>query len=320
MTVGLALPTRSLRTPEAVRDVLDLAEALDRHEGWSDLWVGDSLLALPFFESMTLMAAIAARTERIGIGVACQATLGLRDPVLLAAQWAAVDQLSGGRATLVACPGWGSGDAVRAELRAYDINYVTKTQRMERNIALLREASVTGAITLGDAAAPETHVLPTPFVQQPLPIWFTANPAEDAAPETVERLLDRVARLGDGWLTYAIGPELLAERIAYVRGRRVAYGKDPAFPVCVGVNANVHPDVGAARADALSAWARVGSRNVAIEDVDRLGAIGDAGHIVAKLDALRAAGATHFSLYLLSDHPREQAALLTDHLLPAFAP
>jgi alkanesulfonate monooxygenase SsuD/methylene tetrahydromethanopterin reductase-like flavin-dependent oxidoreductase (luciferase family) len=317
MTVGLALPTRSLRTPEAVREVLALAERLDGEPGWSDLWVGDSLLALPFFESMTLMAALAARTERIGIGVACQATLGLRDPLLLAAQWAAVDQLSDGRATLVACPGWGSGDAVRAELRALNVDYVTKTQRMERNIALLREASVTGAITLGDPA--ETHVLPTPFVQRPLPIWFTANPAEDAPAATVERLLDRVARLGDGWLTYAVGPELLAERIAFVRERRVAYGKDPAFPVCVGVNANVHPDGDAARADARSAWTRVGSRNVAPQDVERLGAIGDPEHVTSKLGALRAAGATRFSLYLLSDRPHEQAALLTDHLLPAFA-
>jgi alkanesulfonate monooxygenase SsuD/methylene tetrahydromethanopterin reductase-like flavin-dependent oxidoreductase (luciferase family) len=313
MTVGLALPSRSLRTPQEVRATLDLAAELDRHAGWSHLWVGDSLLALPFFESMTLMAALAARTARIGLGVACQATIGLRDPLLLAAQWAAVDQLSAGRATLVACPGWGAGDAVRAELRAFGVNYVTKTQHMERNIGLLREASATGAITLNG----ETHVLPTPFVQRPLPIWFTANPAEDAPPETVDRLLDRVARLGDGWLTYAVGPDLLARRVEQVRARRVAHGKDPDFPVCVGVNVNVHPDAGAARADALSAWARVGSRNVSVEDLDRLGAIGDPGHVAARLDALRAAGATHFSLYLLSDRPHEQAALLTDHLVSA---
>lgn len=311
MTVGLALPTRSLRTPDDVRAVLSLAEALDEQPGWSDLWVGDSLLALPFFESMSLMAALAARTERIGLGVACQATLGLRDPLLLAAQWAAVDQLSAGRATLVACPGWGSGDAVRAELRAFDVNYVTKTQHMERNIGLLREASTTGAITLRG----ETHVLPTPFVQRPLPIWFTANPAEDAPAETVDRLLDRVARLGDGWLTYAVGPERLAARIAQVRERRIAYDKTPDFPVCVGVNVNVHPDASAARADALSAWARVGSRNVDVADLDRLGAIGDPGHVAARLNELRDAGATHFSLYLLSDDPHKQASLLSDHLV-----
>ena len=216
----------------------------------------------------------------------------------------------------MACPGWGSGDAVRAELRAFDINYVEKTRRMERNLALLREASATGAITLGG----ETHVLPTPFVQQPLPIWFTANPAEDAPAETVERLLDRVARLGDGWLTYAVGPDLLAERIAFVRERRVAYGKDPDFPVCVGVNANVHPDAAVARADAHSAWTRVGSRNVAVDDVDRLGAIGDARHVVAKLDALRAAGRDPL-LALPPQRPPARAGGAPDRPpLPAFAP
>ena len=170
MHVGLSLPTRSLTTPDEVRRVLALAARVDGVAGWSDLWLGDSLLALPFFESMSLLAALAARTERIGLGVACQATLGLRDPLLLAAQWAAADQLSGGRVTLVGCPGWGSGDAVRRELRAYGIGYVEKTRRMEVNLGLLREASASDTITLDG----ESYALPTPFVQRPLPIWFTA--------------------------------------------------------------------------------------------------------------------------------------------------
>src|ERR1700712_3679085 len=158
MTVGLALPTRSLHEPKDVRELLKLAEILDAEPGWSDLWVGDSLAALPFFESMSLLSALAARTERVGIGVACQATLGLREPLLLAAQWAAVDQLSDGRATLVACPGWGSGDAVRRELRHFALGYPEKTRRMEANIRMLRDASVTGRIG---------HLeLPTPFVQR----------------------------------------------------------------------------------------------------------------------------------------------------------
>ncbi len=317
MTIGLALPTRSLTTPSEVRAVLDLAAELDAEPGWSDLWVGDSLLALPFFESMSLMAALAARTERVGLGVACQATLGLRDPLLLAAQWAAVDQLSDGRATLVACPGWGSGDAVRRELRAHGIGYPEKTRRMERNIALLREASTTGALTLDDGADP--YILPTPFVQRPLPIWFTANPAEDAPAETIERLLARVARLGDGWLTYAVGPDVLARRIARVRELRAELGKDGDFPVCVGINANVHPDGDVARADARSAWARLGTRNVDVAQLDRLGAIGDPDHVAGRLAELRDAGATHFSLYLLSDDQHRQAALLTDHLISIVA-
>jgi alkanesulfonate monooxygenase SsuD/methylene tetrahydromethanopterin reductase-like flavin-dependent oxidoreductase (luciferase family) len=257
------------------------------------------------------MAALAARTERIGIGVACQATLGLRDPLLLAAQWAAIDQLSAGRAILVACPGWGSGDAVRRELRASELGCPEKTRRMERNIALLREAGTTGPITLGG----EAHELPTPFVQNPLPIWFTANPAEDAPAETVERLLGRVARLGDGWLTYAVGPELLAQRIARVRELRAEHGRHGDFPVCVGVNANVHPDGAVARADARSAWTRLGSRNVDVAELDRLGAIGDPDHVAGRLAELRDAGATHFSLYLLSDDQHGQADLLTEHLV-----
>jgi len=318
MSIGVALPTRAIREPAAVRDLLELAELLDRESGWSDLWVGDSILALPFLESMTLLAAVAARTERIGVGIACQATLGLRDPLLAIAQWAGIDQLSAGRATLVACPGWGSGDAVRRELRAYGIGYPEKTRRMERHIALLREASATGQVTLDG----EQFELPTPFVQQPLPIWFTANPAEDAPEETTERLLARVARLGDGWLTYAVGPEVRARRVGRIRelrfqlGDAAPRGDRGGFPVCVGVNVNVNPDERAAWADARSAWSRIGSRNVAVENLDRLSAIGTPEHAAERLAELTAAGATAFSFYLLSDRPREQAELITEHLLP----
>lgn len=310
MDVGLTLPTRSLTNPDDVRATLDLATRLDAAAGWSDLWVGDSLLALPFFESMTLLSALAARTERIGLGVACQATLGLRDPLLLAAQWAAADQLSGGRVTLVGCPGWGSGDAVRRELRVYGIGYVEKTRRMEVNLGLLREASATNAITLDG----ETYDLPTPFVQRPLPIWFAANPAEDAPAETVERLLARVARLGDGWLTYAVGAEELARRIERVRELRAELGKDEDFPVLVGINANVDADGERARADAHAAWASLGTRGVDVGELDRLGAIGDPAEVRARLEDLREAGATHVSLYPLAADQIACAERMTEHV------
>ena len=48
----------------------------------------------------------------------------------------------------------------------------------------------------------------------------------------------------------------------------------------------------------------------------RLSAIGTPEHCAERLATLVAAGATSFSLYLLSDRPYEQAALLTEHLLP----
>ena len=52
-----------------------------------------------------LLAGVAARTKRVRLGPACMASLPLRDPVLLAYQWASLDLLAGGRTILVGCTG-----------------------------------------------------------------------------------------------------------------------------------------------------------------------------------------------------------------------
>src|SRR3972149_7293539 len=67
--VGVLLPTR-----EAVMSgrfetapLLALAERVEA-AGYASLWVGDSLLARPRFEPLTLPAAVAARTRRCRLG------------------------------------------------------------------------------------------------------------------------------------------------------------------------------------------------------------------------------------------------------------
>ena len=67
------------------------------------IWVGDSILSKPRLECIPLLGAIAARTSRVKLGVACMATIAQRNPVLLALQWASLDALSNGRTWLAAC-------------------------------------------------------------------------------------------------------------------------------------------------------------------------------------------------------------------------
>src|SRR5438270_5448600 len=91
-------------------DLIDItvqAEASNQSDG---VWVGDSLLAKPRLESVTLLSALAGVTSRVRLGVGCLATFVHRHPVLFAQQWASLDVLSSGRAWLVVCPG-GPSDA-----------------------------------------------------------------------------------------------------------------------------------------------------------------------------------------------------------------
>jgi alkanesulfonate monooxygenase SsuD/methylene tetrahydromethanopterin reductase-like flavin-dependent oxidoreductase (luciferase family) len=78
--------------------------------------VPDSVLALPFYDSVAFLAACAAVTTRERLGVACMASLGLRHPLVVARQWANLDALSGGADDADRLPGRASrpGPGARA--------------------------------------------------------------------------------------------------------------------------------------------------------------------------------------------------------------
>ncbi|MGG7380180.1 LLM class flavin-dependent oxidoreductase, partial [Escherichia coli] len=74
-----------------VPELLAMADVAEHAEAFDGLFVGDNLLAKPRLESVTLLAALAGRTRRSRLGVACMASFPLRHPVVLASQWAALD-------------------------------------------------------------------------------------------------------------------------------------------------------------------------------------------------------------------------------------
>src|SRR3972149_5823546 len=67
--------------------------------GCASVWGGDSPLARPRFEPLTLLAAAAARTRRVTLGTAVLLP-ALRHPLLLAHAVASVDRLAAGRLVL----------------------------------------------------------------------------------------------------------------------------------------------------------------------------------------------------------------------------
>src|ERR687888_1473316 len=95
--VGLLLPTREARVagrddPALLLEVAEEAEGL----GFDSLWAGDSPIARPRLDPLTLLAGVAVRTESVTLGTAV--LLGaLRPPVLTAHALASLDQLASGR-------------------------------------------------------------------------------------------------------------------------------------------------------------------------------------------------------------------------------
>ncbi|MCH8055640.1 MAG: LLM class flavin-dependent oxidoreductase, partial [Deltaproteobacteria bacterium] len=87
------------------RDLMDITERAEASGAFDTIWVGDSLLAKPRLESVTLLSALSAITKKVRLGVGCMATFVHRHPALLAQQWASLDVLSNGRALLAVCLG-----------------------------------------------------------------------------------------------------------------------------------------------------------------------------------------------------------------------
>src|SRR5437899_4236925 len=95
--LGYLLPTRE-RTMEDRQETAPLLALAERAErlGFDSICVGDSLLARPRHDPLTLLAAVAARTRKAELGTAVLLP-ALRNPVVLAQQVATLDRISEGR-------------------------------------------------------------------------------------------------------------------------------------------------------------------------------------------------------------------------------
>src|SRR6058998_4147530 len=94
---GVLIPTREAvmsGRPETAT-LLTMAERAEA-AGFDSVWIGDSLIARPRHEPLTLLAAVAARTKRVRLGTAVLLP-ALRNPVVLAHVIGTLDRVSEGR-------------------------------------------------------------------------------------------------------------------------------------------------------------------------------------------------------------------------------
>ena len=105
---------------------------------FDSIWVGDSLMAKPRPEALTLLGALAGVTDRITLGVGCMASFPVRDPFVFAYQWANLDFLSQGRMLLAACTGIVRGGASAAEGANWGVLDKERAARLEENIDIVR--------------------------------------------------------------------------------------------------------------------------------------------------------------------------------------
>src|SRR6266849_6290423 len=139
---GLTLSNRAVVLGRVkASDLIELSVEAEASGAFDAVWAGDSLLAKPRLESVSLLSALAGATRRIRLGVGCMATFVHRHPVMLAHQWASLDVLSGGRSWLAVCLG-GPDEASAAqaiEHRAMGVRSSERVERLEEGIVILRK-------------------------------------------------------------------------------------------------------------------------------------------------------------------------------------
>jgi probable F420-dependent oxidoreductase len=229
LRVGVQLPEveREVRWPEYVA----MARAAEE-VGFDSIWTGDHLLyrgeelvssygagGLPErgpWEAWTLLAALAAVTERVRLGplVACAS---FHPPGLMAKMAATVDEVSGGRLVLGLGAGWNE-----VEYRAFGLPYDHRVSRFAEAFEIVRRllagerVSVAGRFWRADDAV----VLPKPARRIPLMIGSNG-----------ERMLQIALPHVDVWNTWYTGygntPDGFADLNARIDAQAKRAGREP---------------------------------------------------------------------------------------------
>ena len=199
MQVGVVYPQTELEPdPSVIRDYAQTIEAL----GYQHVLAYDHVLGAnpnrpgnqlgpytnddSFMEPFSLFSFIAGVVEKLGF-ITGIIILPQRQTALVAKQAATLDRLCEGRFRLGIGVGWNP-----VEYIALNQDFTTRGARSEEQVQLMRQLWTEPLVTYKGRwhDIPDAGINPLPL-QQPIPIWFGGH---------ADIVLQRMARLGDGWL------------------------------------------------------------------------------------------------------------------------
>ncbi len=320
MKFGLTLPNRGvLFGAITAEQMLEIAEIADRSGLFQSIWVGDSLFGKPRMESITLLSGLAARTKHVRLGPACMASFTLRDPVLLAYEWASLDILAGGRSVMVACTGIVPQAGFAVEAAVYNVEKKDRVGRLIEWIAILKRLWTEDNVTF-EGKHYRFHgvtIEPKPVAKPRPPIWIANNAQGDRA--LIEKTLVRVARHADGWQTSLSDPDDVAERIRFIREQARNLGRDPhEIEMHLYHNINVNEDRDAALAESKRFLDIYYEEDMAMSRVQSWTAAGSAEQCVEHLRAYERAGFDEVTLRCTSWDQLGQLRRVMEEVLPHF--
>ncbi len=272
---------------------------------------------LDALEAMVSLTYLAVHTQRMHFGTLV-APFSFRDPIMLARQAMALDDLSHGRMILGVGAGWMEREHT---MFGYDLGDVaTRMQRLEEGLEVITRlmrseepVSFSGRFY----QLREAQLLPRP--QRPTPIMLGGNGPK--------RTLPLVARYAGIWNSVGLSPALFAERSARLDELLRAAGRQPRdvqrtlmAPVLCWRNAqelearaqqlrSTYQAVAGLSTDALVESMRTNSSAIA----------GTPEQVVEQLQAYASAGVEELMIQWISLDDMEGIAVIAEDVLPHFA-
>jgi len=207
--IGLLIPSREalLWADGDLNVVVDAARQAEK-AGYDSVWAGDSLLARPRGEPLTLLAAVAGATDRVVLGTAVLLPL-LRHPLSLAHALATIDRIAQGRLIVAVGPG-AELPGTHAELTAVGVPSDRRVNAMLGEVERIKH--------LWSNEEPGVQLQPTPFQPGGPPVWLGGGGP---------RMLRLAGTTFDGWLPLSPTADAYAAGLRAVREAAVGAGRDP---------------------------------------------------------------------------------------------
>lgn len=219
----------------------EMTEWVQRAEslGFDSVHSGDRMLAEvpPYYEStmhevITTLSTWAAHTDSIELGPLIFVS-PYRHPLQTAKIFGGLDIASTGRVVMGVGNGWNP-----SEFEALGIPKAERGQRLQEGIEIIKDVWTDDQVNYhGEIYEFEdVTVAPKPVQDPHPPIWFGSfGPQVEEFTTLVQRVLRRIARLGDGWvpLTYStdakemLDPEKLGRAWEAIAEEAQEIGRDP---------------------------------------------------------------------------------------------
>ena len=218
----------SVQLPEVARDVCwpeyrAMARAAEA-VGFDSIWMGDHLLyrgdGRPErgpWEAWTMLAALAAVTERVGLGPLV-ASAAFHAPAMLAKMAATVDEVSGGRLVLGIGAGWN-----RVEFEAFGFPYDHRVERFAEAFEIVRRLLAGERVTLRGRYHRVEDVVLLPRPRRTPPIMLGSS-----GPRMLEIAVPHVQAWNAWFDLFGNTPEGFAAESAKVTAAAERAGRDPA--------------------------------------------------------------------------------------------